>query len=137
MLFRSRGVGLADGKTLWEHPGHPGLLTYANLAGTPCLVKVGLCLDAKTGKVLWELKSEQIFRAPKLGGEAVKATSDQKAEQTYKGPPIMVDDILISYVPHPKSDPPGAIGSLAGFKVSLTGIRKVWTQEERFHREIV
>lgn len=114
-LGRTRGVSLADGKTLWELPGHPGLFAYATIEGRKCLVNAGICIEAKTGKVLWQ----------------------QKAEQTYNGPPVMVGNVLIGYVPHPKSDPPGIMGLLAGFQLDLTGAKKIWTLDERFHREIV
>jgi outer membrane protein assembly factor BamB len=111
----TRGVNLADGKTLWEVPGHPGRLAYATIEGRKCLVNAGICIEAKTGKVLWQ----------------------QQAEQTYNGPPVVAGNVLIGYVPHPKSDPPRTMGIVAGFQLDLTGAKKIWTLDERFHRSIV
>ncbi len=115
----TRGVSLADGKTLWEAPDRAGCLAYATIEGRKCLVNAGICIEAKTGKILWQ----------------------QKAEPTYKGPPVVVGNILIGYVPHPKSDPASSIGGIpmgimAGFQLDLTGAKKIWTLDERYHREI-
>jgi outer membrane protein assembly factor BamB len=112
---KTRGVSLADGKTLWEAPGHPGLLAYAAIEGTKCLVNAGICIEARTGKVLWQ----------------------QKPEQAYVGPPVMAGSVLVSFTPHPKSDPPGHTGILAGFQVDLKGAKKIWALDGRFHREMV
>jgi outer membrane protein assembly factor BamB len=111
----TRGVSLADGKTLWEVPGHPGLLAYATIESRKCLVNAGICIEARTGKVLWQ----------------------QKPEQVYNGPPVMAGNILVSYAPHPKSDPPGLTGILAGFQIDLKGAKRIWTLDERFHREML
>ena len=111
----TRGVSLADGKTLWEVPGHPGLLTYATIEGRKCLVNSAICIEARTGKVLWQ----------------------QKPDQVYSGPPVMAGNVLVSYVPHPKSDPPGVMGILAGFQVDLKGAKKIWALDGRFHREML
>ncbi len=109
----TRGVSLADGKTLWEVPGgHPGCLAYATIEGRKCLVNAGICIEAKTGKVLWQ----------------------QKPEQVYNGPPVMAGNILVSYAPHPKSTPPGGYGILAGFQVDLKGAKQIWALDERFQR---
>jgi outer membrane protein assembly factor BamB len=69
---RTRGVSLADGKALWEHPGHPGLLTYATIGGTKCLVNVGICIEAKTGRILWQQKP---------GTDIQRATGDGRRHQ--------------------------------------------------------
>jgi hypothetical protein len=111
----TRGVSLTDGRTLWEAPGHPGLLAYATIEGRKCLVNTGICIEAKTGKILWQ----------------------QKPEQVYNGPPVMAGNILVSYAPHPKSDPPGLTGILAGFQVDLKGAKRIWTLDERFPREML
>ena len=111
----TRGVSLADGSTLWEVPGHPGCLTYATIEGRKCLVNAGICIEAKTGKVLWQ----------------------QNPEQDYFGPPVMAGNILVSYAPHPKSEKPGRFGILAGFQIDLTGAKKIWTLDERFNRELM
>lgn len=111
----TRGVSLADGTTLWEVPGHPGCLAYATIEGRKCLVSAEICIEAKTGTVLWQ----------------------QKPEQDYSGPPAVAGNILVSYAPHPRSNQPGRWGVLAGFRIDLNGATKVWTLDERFSREMM
>jgi hypothetical protein len=108
-------VSLSDGKTLWEAPGHPGRLAYDTIGGRKCLVSTEICIEAKTGNVLWR----------------------RNPEQQYNAPPVVAGEVLISYIPHPKSDPPGVMGILAGFKIDLQGAKLLWSLDERFHREML
>ncbi len=111
----ARGISLENGKTLWEAPMNPNLLAYGTVAGKACLLNTAICIEAKTGTVIWK----------------------QKPPITYLGPPVTSGSMLISYVPNPKStDPKQPYGSLAGFAVDDKGAKQVWVLPERFQKEM-
>lgn len=54
----------ADGKTLWKANVHPNLLTPGTVDDTVCLLSPRICLEAKTGKILWENKDRPGYAQP-------------------------------------------------------------------------
>jgi len=117
-----RGVDPADGKTLWEANINPNLLAPGTVNGKACLLSPRMCLEAKTGKVLWRHDDRPAYYRPLVFG----------------------DKLLVAFEPHPDgaallqakeaSDKKGAtaFGVLAGYSVDDKGATVKWTLPKQY-----
>lgn len=128
MAFEMTGTGDLSGNELWRTPSNPqsigtGILrdghAYRVGAG-PNLID---CLDAKTGKTLWQQRNRAAFWGSiSLAGDTAYATDQSGNTVVFQLSP----DGFSKLADCPLSDPSNATPALADGRVYLRTDRKLW-----------